>query len=304
MFCDGPVFAIPTPFNHEGYIDEQALKSYLDFLYKNGARTIMTTAGTSQFNLLRAEEIRKLNEICCKSFPGKVILGLPALSLKLAQCEIGWVNCLEKSNNVSIMLLYPERYYNDESIVDYFHSLADISPFPVFIHGMYMRRGNGGLYDFSSKLINKIAKHDNIIGMKEETSDLAAAYNICKNIDKNFEVIVAGGSQRRFSFLHQAGATTFLTGVGNLFPKIDIDFYNEFLSKNIERANKLTRLFENPLFDVFMDIGWHKSLRSALKIMDLSCYHNRSPFPDCTSKEANLIKKILDKIGKSSEQNK
>ena len=304
MFCEGPVFAIPTPFNKEGHVDYDTLESYLKFLEKNSAKTIMTTVGTSQFNLLSKEEIRRINKTCCENFQGKVILGTPPMSHKLIENEIEWINCLERFDNIAIMLLYPERYYNDTSIVEYFYSLADISNIPVFIHGMYMRHSVSGLYDFSSKLINKIAKHDNIIGMKEETSDLSSAYNICKNIDKNFEIIVAGGSQRRFSFLHQTGATTFLTGVGNLFPQIDIDFYNEFLSGNIKKANEITRCFEDVLFDVFMKIGWHKSLRSALKIMRLSCYHNRNPFPDCTETEHNLIKKALDKIGKEREHNK
>ena len=49
----GPVFPIVTPFTADGVqVDHAALASYTDFLVRSGVCTVMTTVGTSRFNLL------------------------------------------------------------------------------------------------------------------------------------------------------------------------------------------------------------------------------------------------------------
>ena len=294
-----PVYAIPASFDVIQNFDEHQTKNYLSFLQKNGAKTVMTTAGTSQFNLMTTEELRNFNKICSDSFEGVSILGLPPLCEKLLHDEIKWINNNVCENSDScIMLLWPDRYYNDQDIVSFFHNAADLSKFPVLIHGMFMRKGIGGMYNFSSEIINKIAKHKNIIGLKEENADLSAAYKFCKNIDDDFIQIVAGGSQRRFTHLYPAGADTFLTGIGNIFPQIDETFFKEFTNNNSEKAFDILRNFEDIFFDVFMKYGWHKSLRYALKSINLCCQNNRKPFPDAIESEKYQIDFILDLIEK------
>ena len=53
---------------------------------------------------------------------------------------------------------------------------------------------------------------------------------------------------------------------------------------------------EKKLFNVFMSIGWHKSLRIGLDIMGLTCYYNRSPWPTASKDEINKISSVLEYI--------
>ena len=163
----GPVYAIPSSFNSAEELDTEQTTKYLAFLQENGAKTIMTTAGTSQFNLLTSEEVRIFNKTCANNFDGVSILGLPPLSEKLLHKEINWVNeNIPESSKVCIMLLWPDRYYNDKDIKEFFCEAAHLSKVPVLIHGMFMRNGTGGTYNFSASLVNELAKHENIIGLK------------------------------------------------------------------------------------------------------------------------------------------
>ena len=59
-FYDGPVVPIPPSYTSEGKLDLDETCRYVRFLYKNGIKVIMTTVGTSQFNLLTRKEIREL----------------------------------------------------------------------------------------------------------------------------------------------------------------------------------------------------------------------------------------------------
>ena len=297
-----PVFPIPPAFNNAGKLDTGSIDKYIDFLDKEGVEVIMTTAGTSQFNLLTIDEVLEFNATCGK-FAKHAILGIPMLSTKLGIDFISKMNEL-KLDNCSLLLLYPDRYYGDEAILDHFNSLADTSIYPCFIHGMFMRNSTGGTYNFTANLVNKIAKHSNIIGMKEETTNIGSAYKVCKDIDTdNFTIIVAGGSMKRFLALHATGVQTFLSGVGNILPKIDIDFHKHLTTGNLAEAYNIVNEYENIFFDVFMKYGWHQSLREALYIEGHYTENTRQPFPRATTVAINDIQTIIKTIKEKTNEN-
>jgi len=290
-----PVYPLVPSFLENEEFDIDTSRKYIKYLDENGANVLMTTAGTSQYNLLTLEEIRTFNNIAGTSFSKKKILGLPPLSTKALLKEIELLN--KKSyKNTFLMLLFPERYYHNNEIVEWAHSAADISDYPVFLHGMFMRKGTGGQFNYSANLYNDIIKHSNIIGTKEETSDLALAFNVVEGIEKkDFNIIVAGGTLRRFMFLNPAGANTFLSGVGSIFPEIEERFYNAHKQKDIDLCKYIISAYETPLFNAFKTIGWHPSLRESLRIKGL-CNYNRKPFAILTNGEKKQIEDIVLKL--------
>jgi dihydrodipicolinate synthase/N-acetylneuraminate lyase len=290
-FKSNSVYPISPSYDESGDLDLKQTEKYIEFLSSSGADVLMTTAGTSQFNLLSAEEVRKLNDCCANSFDGIKILGIPALSSRELEKEVSYYNQnYSTSDNIILLLLYPERYYSDELIVDYFKKINDVSQFPIMLHGMIMRKGNGGVKDFDSQLINKIIQQtDKIIGMKEECASFELAYDLIRNIPTDFITIVAGKSIRRFEFLKRAGATTFLSGVGSFCPSFEKKYFSS--------SNKVDFLRqEDKFFDTFMSIGWHKSMRAALRLMNLSCSHNRDPFPSTDTLEDERIKSLIEEV--------
>ena len=304
----GPVVPIPPAYKTDGTLDLEQTVSYLKFLSKNGITTIMTTAGSSQFNLLDKNEIREFNECCLHNFKGKCILGLPPLSEYHLLKEIKWYNTiLFPKVPPSLMLMYPDRYYNAANIIDFFWYMADASKFSVYFHGMFMRNGRGGTYNFDSGMISSLSEHKNIKGMKEETTDLNLAYDTlsqCSSLDKDFEVIVAGGSMRRFLLLHAAGATTFLSGIGNVYPKIEIEFLKALHIGDLKLATSLIKDYEDPFFQETMKHGWHRSLRTILTMSDIMNCGNRAPFSQLTKVEKYGFRKwfeTMDEQIKSGE---
>ena len=287
------VVPIPSMYDNNGAINKLSVFHYLKFLKESGVECVMTTAGTSQFNMLAKRDVAALNFCVASEGFGSYVLGIPPTNtfktieqIKSLQRLIG-----SKKNNKCVMLLYPERYYDDETIINHFYKCADASEIPVIIHAMFMRQGNGGWYDYSAKLINRLVEHSNIIGIKEETSELGKAYNICNQINTDdCLVIAAGGSMRRFNALSPTGVQTWLAGVGNMFPKAELQF-----RKDTSRID-IIKDFENPMFDVFMKIGWHKAMREAIRQLTLGCVINGEPFAKITSQEISAIENVLEEL--------
>ena len=286
------VVPIPAMYDTYGGINKLSVLNYLKFLKDGGVNCVMTTAGTSQFNMLAKREVAKLNYTVAAEGFSSYILGIPPTNtvttieqIKSLQKMIG------KKSNKCVMLLYPERYYDDETIAGHFYRCADSSEIPVIIHAMFMRQGNGGWYDYSPELINKLVEHPNIIGIKEETSELGKAYNTCNKINTDdCVVIAAGGSMRRFNALKPTGIQTWLSGVGNMFPQAELAFRKDTSKINIIKD------FENPMFDVFMKIGWHKAMRESIRQLAVGCIINGSPFATVADEEIKAIKNVLEEL--------
>ena len=288
MIFNSPVYPISPSFKDE-VLELNSTKKYLNFLSKEEAQIIMSTAGTSQYNLMSIEETREFNKELL-SFPGKKILGIPALSLFHLKKEIEYYNKLE---NIYLLILFPERYYNNKQILDFFKEVCSISNHPILVHGNSLRKGYGGVYEYDYSLLKELSQIEGFIGMKEESSTLGFASNNIQNL--NLEIIVAGGSMRRFWSLEPFGATTYLTGVGSFNPSLEETFYQLYKRGKLNEAKKIIENFETPLFNTFMKVGWHASMRESLKLMGF-ILENRKPFIILGEAEKLFVKEALNKV--------
>ena len=267
-----PVVAIPPSYNQNGSLELDSTAKYLNYLKSRNATCVMSTAGTSQFNLMDQNEIHDFNNCLAESFEGSKILGIPAVGT-MSACKFAKDAKSYNGEDVKLMALYPDRFYNYDTVIKYIESICNAAGESIYVHANNMRSGTSGLWNYQADIINKMYELGLVIGIKEEHSDLQASYNFVRNLNKDLDIIVAGGSMRRFAFLESAGANSFLSGVGNLVPELENAFING--NKRIDALH-----IEAKMFDVFMNHGWHKSLRQALKVMDLTCLHNRDPWPN------------------------
>lgn len=288
MIFNSPVYPIPPSFKNEE-LELGSTSKYLKYLDSKGAKIIMSTAGTSQYNLLSQEEIRDFNLALC-DFPGKKILGIPPLSLTHIKQEISFYN---KLSDVYLLILFPERYYDNKQVVEYFQEICSLSNHPVLVHGNSLRKGYGGVYEYDYSLLKELSQIKGFIGMKEESSTLGFSMNNIQDLD--LEIIVAGGSMRRFWSLEPFGATTYLTGVGSFNPEIEEKFYQFYKQGNFKEAKLTLEAFETPLFNTFMKIGWHASMREALSQMGFML-ENRKPFIILDESKKDLVSQALNKI--------
>ena len=296
----GPVFPVLPSYTNTGQLDLEHVSNYLCMLASNGAKTVMTTAGTSQFNLLSTDEILELNRLTARTFNGRVICGLPTLAERQLAPLI-----VEAASNIPgapIMLTYPERFYSESGLIGFFERMTKLAPETQFyLHGLPMRLSNGGVKDYDAKLVSTLtASVPNIAGMKEESSTYESGFKLCSEMQNvsDFEFIVAGGSMRRFLLLYAAGAQSFLSGVGSLFPKIETAFHDAVTAGDLKAASALIRDFETPLFQVFMDIGWHPALRRAAQKLGYISASEREPMTCLTQTHKRQVDGALARLHK------
>jgi len=302
-----PIFPIPPAFTdtylgddgakHGNELDLPQIGLYVQHLASKQAKIVMTTAGTSAYNLLGFSEILQFNRIVVENFPGKVVVGVPAYDTRTAKKFVEEFERIaaDHLDKVYYMWLYPERYYDDAIVMDYFFELTDHAQRPCLFDGKPMKHAKHGYsVDFEANLINEIASHPNIIGMKEESSHMAKATQVIEDVKtEEFAIILAEGSMSRFEMQHDNGACSFLTGIGSLFPEYAIN-YLDLKQQGLSTRYYLAREAEG--FEALMNIGWHLGFRTALQEMGLQAPCTRAPFPLATTEQRKKVKQIVEKL--------
>lgn len=297
-----PVFPIVPSYNKDESLNLKDIENYVKFLNKNGVYNIMTTAGTSQFNFLSLDEIVEMNRVVFETNKEKQtnILGLPALGLRELEKAIKKMEDFKEAN---LLLLYPDRFYDNSTIVSYFNQarmMWNKDKNNTYLHGMPIRKGTGGTYVWNASMIENLFLKSNLAGMKEESPTFNESYNLVENFKtlktrKDFELCVAGGDIRRFLLTEPVGATSFLVGAGSFAPKFDLNAYEQIKQGKI-KENYLK--VHNELYGVFTKIGWHKALRFAMSEKGFIQSYNRTPWPKLTKEEKTFIMACVNQVEK------
>ena len=297
--CRNVVYPLPPAFresaNGGSSLDLPQTTAYVRYLYENGARVFMTTCGTSQYNLLTGDEILDFNTTISRDLPpgASLIAGLPVAS----QDELlgKWIPSFNRLNVRALLALFPERYYSEREVLDFFGALATASNEELWIHGIPFTDRSHERRVFSPSLISKLKEIPNIGGLKEESlSNLNMAYEVAREATSNFSVVVAGGSARRFLLTH-GYAQSYLAGIGSFFPQIEEAIFSYMQAGEVVKAQKIIQKYEDPLFDLSGQLGWHVLMRHGLAALGYLPSLNRAPFPRFDSEVARTVHgKLID----------
>lgn len=294
----GTVIPLPTPFNEDESVDHESLRKYVQFLVANGIQNVMTTVGTSRYNLLDVEEIKAVNETVVKAADGKIktIVANPPFGRQEVAIEFA-----EHSRAIGADLFlayYPERYYGDEYLLDFFGKLSDAAGIGILIHEMPMRNGlGGGSVQYPISTLHKLLDIPNVIGLKEEALDMAYSSSVVRELADKAVIIGAGGGMSRYLRDYWSGAKAFLGGIGNFQPQVEIDFYEAMQSKNYDKAYGIVNNVEIPLFQQLVPFGWHPSLKAMLSLRGHMHKFERKPMKQTTEDERIKIDAILKSNG-------
>jgi dihydrodipicolinate synthase/N-acetylneuraminate lyase len=295
----GPVIPIPTPFLENEEIDYNGLSSYTKFLSDENIPAVMTTVGTSRYNLLSWDEIKKVNETIVKaSGPNtQTIVANPTTGGLKAAIEFG--KHAESLGADYYIVYFPERHYGEDNTYNYFKALCDELSIKILIHEMPMRNGiAGGSIQYSVNLLETLFQLENIVGMKEEALNAEYSNELVEKFSEDVLIIGAGGGMSRYMYRdYERGAQAYLGGIGNFIPKIELDFYQAITNGNQEKAKAIVENVELKYFEKVVPLGWHPSLKIALNLKGLTTPFERRPMKQFSDIEKQQMEAIFKEFG-------
>ena len=239
----GCITALITPFNEKGNLDKIALKKLIKRQIENGIHGLVPCGTTGESPTLSHNEHDKVIEITVREAKGRVpvIAGTGSNSTLEA---IRLTKAAEKAGANASLQVVP--YYNkptQRGLFNHFSQIALKTKLPIILYNIPGR----SVVDLDIKtIIELVKKNRNIIGIKEASGSIKKVKDIIKNCPKKF-IVLSGEDSLNFSILKQGGKG-FISVTSNLLPKECSDIYNNFISGEIKKSekinNKLKRINE------------------------------------------------------------
>lgn len=167
MKIEGVLTALVTPF-YNGAVDEESFIKLIKSQISDGISGFVINGTTGESPTLELEEVKNLyklaRETAGQNFP--LVLGVGLNSTKKT---IELMKELESRHPAAWLVVVP--YYNkptQEGLYQHFTHIADSTKIPVILYNVPGRT----VTSLSVETIARLAKHPNIIGIKEASGDL------------------------------------------------------------------------------------------------------------------------------------
>ncbi len=296
----GPVFPVVVPFAEDQSVDLDKLGRYVSYLVEQGAPVILVTVGTSRFNLLTREEMKAVNQTVAEaSGDAIVIVAGPGPVTGSTQENIEFAKHAEKVGADGILLLYPERWYGDRSVCEFFREIAQNVDIGIMVHTMPLRNGYKGVTSLkylTADILEEIVSEDNLVGVKEESGDRSVFEEILDRLKDKVPIIGAGGAMRRFIGDHKIGSVTYLVGIGSIRPKLALEFYQSVVSGDEGKAESIAAKYEDPYFQMAAELGWHPALKESLGLSGLMPPFERDPMKRISVEKRQQLSALMREL--------
>lgn len=286
----GIIPAVVTPFGKDGKLNLPALRKLLDHLIGSGVHGVFVAGGQGEFWALDAEEKKKVIETAVDEARGRVPVyaGTGAEttweSIKLTQIA-------EAAGADAVSVITP--YYvapSQDEMLEHYRAIAKSTKLPVVLYNNPPRTGN----NISPTMIEKAAKVENIVGVKDSGGDMTQACEYIRRTDKGFAVLM-GRDTMIFAGMC-VGAKGSITATANVAPKLVVEIYEAYMAGDLARAQKcqdrlapLRLAFELGTFPVV--------IKEALEMIGIEAGPARMPVGPMKQDKREELRKVLAEMG-------
>jgi 4-hydroxy-2-oxoglutarate aldolase len=228
---------VPTFFDETGQIETGALKKHLAFLNRFELQGFVVLGSTGEFVMLTEKEKLLVLETARSSIPSDKLM----IAGTGCQSTTETINLTKKAAEIGadaalvITPSYYRRLMTPEVLINHFRAAADGSPIPILIYNMPPCTG----IDLDADTITSLARHPNIIGLKESGTNLIKLGDIFRQTQKGFDFQILAGSAGLLLPALSVGAVGGIHALANIAPEQCISIRQYFLEGKLEEAREL-----------------------------------------------------------------
>lgn len=228
----GAFTALVTPMQPGG-LDLPALRDLVEFQIESGIDGLVPCGTTGESpTLSHAEHIQVVDEVV-RSAKGRVPV-IAGAGSNSSQEAIELTRAAKDSGAAATLQITP--YYNkpsQEGLYGHFSSIADAVDLPQVLYNVPGRTG----VDLEPQTVARLAKHPNIVGIKEATGDLYRAAQILECCGEDF-VLLSGDDFTIYPLLALGGHGV-ISVTSNIWPDVIAQMCRAARDGEHERARAL-----------------------------------------------------------------
>ncbi len=231
----GVLLPITTPFTASEDIDVAALNANIDRWNTAGISGYVVLGSTGERVNLDEREYLQVIETARAAAPETMtfIVGAGQQSTRGTIAEIGRA---AKAGAEAVLVITPHYYrpaITQQTLIEHYTAVANDVSVPVILYSMPDLTG----IKIEPETAARLSEHENIIGLKDSSNDVAKMRETVETAREGFAVTVGNGTVFREA-LH-AGAVGGILAVGCVVPELCLEIYRAVEANENDRATSL-----------------------------------------------------------------
>jgi 4-hydroxy-tetrahydrodipicolinate synthase len=229
----GSLVALVTPFDDADRIDYPALERLIDFHIDAGSDGLVIAGTTGESATLTRDEHIELVGEAARMAAGRIPIVAGTGSNSTAQ-TVDLSLAVGETGIAAYLVVVP--YYNkptQEGLYQHFASVAAAVDKPVILYNVPGRT----VADLEPETVGRLARHSNIVGIKEATGDMRRLEAIRALVDDDFSLL-SGDDFTVLDFIRHGGHGV-ITVSGNVAPRRMARLCRLAAAGSIEEADEL-----------------------------------------------------------------
>ena len=228
-FC-GVFTALVTPFNEDKSINFDSFETIVNKQIEAGVSGLVVCGTTGESPCLSLAENLELVERCVKITQGRVpVIAGTGSNNTATSCVLS-----RKAQDLGVdAVLIIGPYYNrpsSEGIFQHFQAINESIDIPIIV---YNHPGRTGI-DIDIKILTRLSKLNNVIGIKDVSGDLSRVIQIKEIIGDNFAQL-SGDDLNILQFYAQGGHGV-ISVASNVLPGKMMKIHNKIMKNNFADA--------------------------------------------------------------------
>ena len=228
----GSMPALMTPMR-DGKVDEQAFRKFVSWQIEQGSHGLVPCGTTGESPTLSHDEHMRVVEICVQETAGRV----PVIAGAGSNSTDEAIALTKHAKAVGAdAVLHVTGYYNkpsQEGQYRHFMAVADATDLPILLYNIPGR----AIVDISVETMARLAKHPNIIGVKDATANLMRPTRERNACGKSWRLISSEDGTALGYMAH--GGHGCISVTANVAPKLCAEFQDACLRGAYDRAREL-----------------------------------------------------------------
>ncbi|MCL7476221.1 MAG: 4-hydroxy-tetrahydrodipicolinate synthase [ANME-2 cluster archaeon] len=282
---DGVLVALITPFTQDDVIDTDGVRSNIDFLAKKGVSGIVPSGTTGESATLTFQEHKDLIELTVDYSPVPVVAGTGSNSTAEA---LELTKFAADAGADAALLITP--YYNkpnDEGLFRHFTRIADNADIPQILYNVPTRT----CINLKPEVTARLARHPNIIGIKEASGDLKQISDIIE-LTRDEDFVLFSGDDAMTLPIMELGGVGVISVTANIVPEKMAAMIAAFNKGDRTEAKRIEKELL-PLIDALFLETNPIPVKRAAELIGLASGHLRLPLaPLSPENEVRLIAEL------------
>ncbi len=286
---EGSGVAIVTPFNPDGSINFPKFEELVDFQIQNGTDSIIVCGTTGEAPTLTKAE----HADCISAAVSATNKRVPVIAGTGSNDTAYGVALTKEAKELGADgTLQITPYYNkctQNGLVAHFSAIAKAADLPMIIYSVAGRTG----LNVNADTVAKLAKIDNIVGIKEASGNISQVADIAAQCGPDFDIY--SGNDDQIVPLLSLGGKGVISVVANILPKETHDIVRLFLDGDAKGSRDLQLKYLRLINLLFCEVN-PIPVKAALNMMGWDVGGCRLPLTPLEDAHAVLLKAELQRL--------